>query len=614
MAKNLEQRLANKPATGATPSLTQSIQRMEEQFALAMPKGAEAAQLVRDALTCVRQTPNLAQCDHATVLGGLMTCAQLGLRPGVLGQAWLIPFKNNRAGRYEAQVVIGYHGLVELAHRSGKIKSLIARTVYENDHFDVDYGLEDKLVHKPCLTGEKGKPIAYYAVARLTTGGHAFFVMSHDEMMAYKRQNAKSPNRGPWADNFEQMAHKGLAVDTPIPTPAGWTIMGDVRVGDTVFDMHGKRTIVTAKSEVKHIDCYRVTFQNGASITCDGEHRWLAGVGSNAARDVREKGWGVYEIGELYTAHAAGKAVTMPVTGALDTEPADLPVDPWALGYWLGNGAARAGRVTCSPEDADAVVEAFESRGITVGARYKDKRSNAEDVGLIDGFVTRLREAGVYQNKHIPAAYFRASTEQRRGLLAGLMDSDGSIDKSRGRAIFVSVDKGLSDGVAELARSLGEIVSQRVQKNNGFGKEVMTHVVQWTPNFPPVTLPRKVERLQSRKIAPYRAVRSIEKVDTVPTQCISVDSETRTYVAGIEMVPTHNTTVRQLAKWLPKSTDMATAIENDGATRIDLAPAALSYPRHEDTGHDGGAVDGEVIDNDDTPVIEPDGVNAPVEN
>ncbi|MGJ4137249.1 recombination protein RecT [Corynebacterium macclintockiae] len=208
MAKNLEQRLANKPATGATPSLTQSIQRMEEQFALAMPKGAEAAQLVRDALTCVRQTPNLAQCDQATVLGGLMTCAQLGLRPGVLGQAWLIPFKNNRAGRYEAQLVIGYHGLVELAHRSGKIKSLIARTVYENDHFDVDYGLEDKLVHKPCLTGDKGKPIAYYAVARLTTGGHAFFVMSHDEMMAYKRQNAKSPNRGPWADNFEQMSHK----------------------------------------------------------------------------------------------------------------------------------------------------------------------------------------------------------------------------------------------------------------------------------------------------------------------------------------------------------------------------------------------------------------------
>lgn len=208
MAKNLEQRLTTKPATNAAPTLTQSIQRMEEQFALAMPKGAEAAQLVRDALTCVRQTPNLAQCDHATVLGGLMTCAQLGLRPGVLGQAWLIPFKNNRAGRYEAQLVLGYQGLVELAHRSGKIKSLIARTVYENDHFDVDYGLDDKLVHKPCLTGDKGNPIAYYAVARLTTGGHAFFVMSHDEMMAYKRQNAKIPNRGPWADNFQSMALK----------------------------------------------------------------------------------------------------------------------------------------------------------------------------------------------------------------------------------------------------------------------------------------------------------------------------------------------------------------------------------------------------------------------
>lgn len=209
MAKNLEQRLQvnthPKKKTGGT--IADQIKQMESQFALAMPKGAEAQQLVRDALTCLRQTPMLGQCTPASVLGGLMTCAQLGLRPGVLGHAWLIPFKNRSTNQVEAQLVIGYQGLVELAHRSGQIKSLIARTVYENDEFQVDYGLEDNLIHRPSMRGPKGAPVAYYAVAKFTTGGHAFYVMSHDEMMEYKAKNAKAKT-GPWSTYFESMAHK----------------------------------------------------------------------------------------------------------------------------------------------------------------------------------------------------------------------------------------------------------------------------------------------------------------------------------------------------------------------------------------------------------------------
>lgn len=203
MGTNLEQRMSNTtPAKNRPRSLDSQIRAMESQFALAAPRGMEATQLVRDALTCLRQTPALSQCTPQSVLGSLMSCAQLGLRPGVMGQAYLLPFKGN------AQLVIGYQGLVELAHRSGQIKSLIARTVFENDIFEVEYGLEDKLIHKPFMAGEKGKPVAYYAVAKLNSGGHAFFVMSHAEMVTYKNQNAKSPNRGPWVDNFEAMAWK----------------------------------------------------------------------------------------------------------------------------------------------------------------------------------------------------------------------------------------------------------------------------------------------------------------------------------------------------------------------------------------------------------------------
>lgn len=204
MATNLEQRLQNKQQQ---PTLADHIRNMENQFQLAAPRGLEAQQLIRDALTCLRQTPKLAQCEPQTVLGALMTCAQLGLRPGVLGHSYLVPFRDNKTGTYQAQLIIGYQGLIELAHRSGQIQSLIARTVYQNDHFDVDYGLSDKLEHKPYMTGKKGDPIAYYAIVKYKGGGHAFFVMNHWEVEDHRDKYTRSTT-GPWADNFEQMAHK----------------------------------------------------------------------------------------------------------------------------------------------------------------------------------------------------------------------------------------------------------------------------------------------------------------------------------------------------------------------------------------------------------------------
>lgn len=198
-------------------TLADKIREMEQAYQLAMPKGGEAAQLIRDALTALRMTRNLDRCEAQSVLGGLMTCAQLGLRPGVLGHAWLVPFwdrkMNNERGGYRAQLVIGYQGLIELAYRSGRIASLIARTVYEGDEFDVDYGVADKLVHKPNLNGDRGKPFAYYAIVKYKGGGYAFFVMSHREMEQYRDRYATTRDRsgrvfGPWVENFESMAHK----------------------------------------------------------------------------------------------------------------------------------------------------------------------------------------------------------------------------------------------------------------------------------------------------------------------------------------------------------------------------------------------------------------------
>lgn len=197
--------------SGQGTTIYGAINGMQENFKLAAPKGVEAVQLIRDALTAVRQNPNLAKCDRDSVLGGLMTCAQLGLRPGVLGHAWLVPFKG------KAQLVIGYQGYLDLMHRSGRVESIAARTVHVNDHFQMRYGAgEDVFEHTPCLDGPRGEPRLYYAVARTLNGGYALTdPVTHTEMQEHRDKYAMARDKdrnvvGPWRDNFEAMAHKTM--------------------------------------------------------------------------------------------------------------------------------------------------------------------------------------------------------------------------------------------------------------------------------------------------------------------------------------------------------------------------------------------------------------------
>jgi recombination protein RecT len=189
--------------------LTESIKKMEAQFQLAMPKGVEAKQLIRDAMTVLSTNPGLATCDRNSVLGALMTCSQLGLRPGVLGQAWVIPFRG------KGQLIIGYQGLIALAQRSGDIASISARIVYENDHFDYEYGLNDRLVHRP-TDGDRGEAIAYYCVVKSTRGGVYWEVITkrgaevHRDKFAMAKKDGRAV--GPWAEHFDAMALKTIVM------------------------------------------------------------------------------------------------------------------------------------------------------------------------------------------------------------------------------------------------------------------------------------------------------------------------------------------------------------------------------------------------------------------
>ena len=216
MAKDLQERLqdGSSPARQAQPPvLIDQVGLMEEQFQKAMPAGYSASQLVRDAQTAVREIPRLADCDQASALGAFMTCAQLGLRPNVMGQAYVVPYYDRRQRGYRAQLQIGYQGLIDLAYRSGKVTLMEARTVYEKDDFYVEYGINPKLQHRPFLEGDPGKPVAYYGVARMTSGDYVFHVMSRFQAEQWRDKHASARNRdgevvGPWREHFDAMAMK----------------------------------------------------------------------------------------------------------------------------------------------------------------------------------------------------------------------------------------------------------------------------------------------------------------------------------------------------------------------------------------------------------------------
>ena len=186
--------------------------KIKQQMALALPRHVTADRLARVALTELRRNPSLMKCDQMSLLGAIMTCAQLGLEPGgPLGHAYLVPFDNRRDGRVEVQFIIGYRGMIDLARRSGQIQSIEARAVYEGDQFDVRFGLDSNLSHVPDFENpnrtQPDKLRFVYAVAKLKDGGVQFEVMSRREIEAARAQS-RAATSGPWQTHYEAMALK----------------------------------------------------------------------------------------------------------------------------------------------------------------------------------------------------------------------------------------------------------------------------------------------------------------------------------------------------------------------------------------------------------------------
>ncbi len=504
---------------------------------------------------------------------------------------------------------------------------------------------------------------------------------------------------------------KALARDTPLPTPTGWTTMGEVVVGDLLIGSDGRPTRVVAATEVM-LDrpCYEVEFSDGTVITADAEHQWM--VTTRAIRKNVEESfsrWGsaqrciariervalaaarktdsnvsirelVEELGSDFkstitrTAHELGavgrepreftrrgvgsymwnapvysrQALTtavlervaapiahefpprfeitttetmaanvrcetsdrrlnyaVPCALPLELPEAELPLPPYLLGAWLGDGTSASATLTCADEQ---IIDRIRRDGIVVeqvagnlryrlsyappriptrecvvcGATFVSALPQVRTCGKSCGgkatFVTeavamptcpdcgkvvhgwrrcaschaehetvqaRLRTLGVLGNKHIPVKYLRASERQRRALLAGLLDTDGHAT-AQGSVEFGVTNKQLAEDVRELVCSLGYRASLRTKSVRGRTPESSTmYTVAFTAAERVFGLDRKAARQTGTVRAGTRSryVVDVRRVESVPVRCVQVDAIDHLYLAGKTMVPTHNSTL-----------------------------------------------------------------------
>ena len=212
MGKITDTRAANAVATSAAASATRTLQSqinlMQGEIKKALPAVLTPERFTRMVLSAVSANKDLAACETKSFLAAMMQAAQLGLEPNTpLGQAYIIPYRDNKSGTLRAQFQLGYKGMIDLAYRSDQVSVIDAQVVYENDEFDYELGLEPKLKHKPALSN-RGKAILYYAMFRTKDGGYGFQVMSYDDVVTHARKYSKAFTSGPWSNNFDEMAKK----------------------------------------------------------------------------------------------------------------------------------------------------------------------------------------------------------------------------------------------------------------------------------------------------------------------------------------------------------------------------------------------------------------------
>ncbi|MHA7300869.1 Hint domain-containing protein [Pseudarthrobacter sp. MDT1-22] len=354
------------------------------------------------------------------------------------------------------------------------------------------------------------------------------------------------------------IADEALALDTPIPTPNGWTTIGKLQAGDKIYGTTGEPvTVVEAFPIQTDRNCFRLRFRGGTSVVASAGQLWQARPTNWPASYNR-----VWTTGQMYE-HSA-KRWSIPTPGPQQGLARDLPVHPYLLGYWLGDGSTGGCNITVGDEDLEVFRASMVGIGVevhSVGAKkgnctrmsFSSKVGFGADMGGTDA--RALRRLACFRDKHIPEEYLEGSVDQRTALLQGLLDSDGWA--SRAGVGFCGRERLVND-VIRLLRSLGEQPT-RTFAPHAQSRDGGTWRIHFIPRH--VTecfrIPRKQERVNPAKRT-TTAVESIERVESVPIRCIRVDAEDSLFQAGEGCQLTHDSNHRSPGQHDPELYEVIT--------------------------------------------------------
>ena len=363
---------------------------------------------------------------------------------------------------------------------------------------------------------------------------------------------------------------KALALDTPLATPHGWTTMGDVQVGDELLGSDGRPIAVIAATEVMTgRPCYELEFSDGEVIIADGQHEWLTWTRAARRYDPQSRGHqrecahsvppSVVTTEQIAATLRCRTADARPnhaiqICSPLQLPVADLPIPPYALGCWLGDDHSADARITVAEPE---LIMHIEASGLEVHPQSGDRpdelafQDEAQSAGaaLTSGAAEdRLCELGVLGNKHIPIAYLRGSEMQRRELLAGILDTEGTVGTT-GSAQLAVTNRELALGVRELIQSLGYRCSMATKQVKGrTPQSSVRYQLDFTTTDTVFKLSRKQimhkERLRHNpQRTKWHWITAVRRVPSVPVRCVQIDSPDQLYLAGRNLIPTHNSTL-----------------------------------------------------------------------
>ncbi|MBC9957833.1 replicative DNA helicase [Yimella sp. cx-51] len=449
---------------------------------------------------------------------------------------------------------------------------------------------------------------------------------------------------------------KALALDTPLPTPSGWTRMGEVRVGDELIGADGLPTRVVAATEVM-VDrpCYEVEFTDGTVIVADAQHQWLTDTRASrrATQEASKRGTAPTVLPTVHTTAQIADTLrcatadsrlnhSVRLTAPLRGEETEFLLSPYVLGAWLGDGTTASAQITTADEQ---MLDLLRSEGIAVaptagymryslklpvdpiaarscvvcgvdfipqtsqvktcsrscGGRAKTVSTKSAPPTCPDcgqpssgmrlcqkcyfdhGTVrARLRGMGVLGNKHIPANYLRASELQRRELLAGLLDTDGTVTSS-GCVQFTTTSQVLVEGVQELIVSLGyRCGMSRKQVSGRTSSSSIAYTLTFSSNDDMFRLDRKRllhKELRDRSFERRNSqfIVGVRPIPSVPVRCVEVDNQSHLYLASRSMIPTHNSTIGlDIARSASIKNNMASVIFSLEMGKVEISMRLLS--------------------------------------